>query len=62
MDIHNLIEKENLGSFPIGIGGCKNSDYAFDSCGTDVVVFDEKSDSNKILKIENNFFAHFEMQ
>ena len=57
MDIHKLIEKENLGSFPIGIGGCKNSDYAFDSCGTDVVVFDEKSDPNKILKIENNFFV-----
>ncbi len=56
MDIHKLIEEQNLGNSPIGINDCKNSDYNFDLCGTDVVVFDEKSDSNKILKIENEFF------
>ena len=57
MDIKKFIEEQKLGNFPIGIGGCKNSDYAFDSCATDVVVFDEKSDPNNIVKTENDFFV-----
>ncbi len=57
MDIYKLIEEQNLRNFPIGIGGCKNSDHTFDSCGTDIVVFDETSVPNKILKIENDFFV-----
>jgi hypothetical protein len=55
MDIKKFIENEELSNFPIGLGGCRTSDHFFDSCGYDVVVFDEKSEPKKIIKFENEF-------
>ena len=57
MEIQKIIEEQGLGSFPVGFGGCKNSDHTFDSCATDIVVFDEKTDTKEILKTENGFFV-----
>lgn len=55
MDIKKFITDHGMSDFPVGLGGCRNSKSNFDSCGFDVVVFDEKSESNSILKIENEF-------
>lgn len=54
MDIKKFVEEQGLSEFPIGLAGCRVSDFHFDSCDYDLVVFDEKPESEKILKFENN--------
>ena len=55
MDLQKIIESQNLSEFPIGLGGCRNSDSFFDVCPFDIVVFDEKHENSKIVKINDNF-------
>ncbi len=50
MDIKKFIAENGLSNYPIGLGGCRISDLHFDSCPYDIVVFDEKSEPDKILK------------
>ena len=50
MDIKKFIAENGLSNSPIGLGGCRISDLHFDSCPYDIVVFDEKSEPDKILK------------
>ena len=53
MDPEKIPETLNLSDFPVGLGGCKISDNSFDSCGYDVVVFDEKDEPNEIISIND---------
>ena len=55
MDLKKIIEQQGLSSFPVGLGGCRISDYYFDSCGYDVVVFDGTSEPKKIVKSGDEF-------
>ena len=55
MDVKKFVEQQGLNDFPICLGGCKISDYSYDSCSSDVVVFDGKSDPNTIVKFEDEF-------
>jgi len=55
MDLKKLVKEQKLSSFPIGLGGCRISDFHFDSCGYDVVVFDGKLEPKKIIKYEDEF-------
>ena len=55
MNIKKFIEEQGLSEFPIGLAGCRVSDFHFASCDYDIVVFDEKSESEKIIKFENDF-------
>ena len=55
MDLKKLVKEQVLSSFPIGLGGCRISDFHFDSCGYDVVVFDGKLEPEKIIKFEDEF-------
>jgi len=55
MNIKKFVEEQGLSEFPIGLTGCRLSDFHFESCDYDIVVFDEKSESEKIIKYENNF-------
>ena len=55
MDLKKIIEQQGLSSFPVGLGGCRISDYCFDSCGYDVVVFDGTSEPKKIVKSGDEF-------
>ena len=41
MDLQ-FIETQELSTFPIGLGGCRNMNNFFDSCDYDLMVFDEK--------------------
>lgn len=55
MNIKKFVEKQGLSEFPSGLSGCRVSDFHFDSCDYDIVVFDEKSESEKIITFENDF-------
>jgi len=55
MDIKKFVAENELSDFPIGLSGCRISDFHFDSCGYDVVVFDGKSEPEKIIKSGDEF-------
>jgi len=55
MDIKKFVEEQGLSEFPIGLAGCRVSDFHFESCDYDIVVFDEKSESEKIITFANDF-------
>lgn len=55
MDIKKFIKEHGLSDYPVGFGGCRNSDLFLDSCDYDVVVFDEKSEPEKIIQFDNTF-------
>ena len=55
MDINEIISTQNLSGFHIGLSGCRTSDYFFETCPFDIVVFDEKKDDPKIVKLNDNF-------
>jgi len=55
MDIKKFVAENELFDFPIGLGGCRISDFHFDSCGYDIVVFDGKSEPEKIVKSGDEF-------
>jgi hypothetical protein len=53
--LKKIIEEQKMSDFPIGLGGCRLSENHFDSCGFDMIVFDGKSDSDKIIQFDNEF-------
>ena len=55
MDIEKFVAENGLSDSPIGLGGCRISDFHFDSCGYDVVVFDGKLEPKKIIKSGDEF-------
>lgn len=55
MDFKKLIEEQGLSDFPVGIGGCKNSQISFDVCPYDLCVFDGKSEPDKIIQCQNQY-------
>lgn len=55
MDMKKIIEEQRLSNFPIGLGGCRISDFHSDLCAYDVVVFDEKLEPTKIIKSGDEF-------
>ena len=57
MDLKKFIEDQELSHFPIGLGGCRNSDYFFDSCDYDLIVFDENSSNNQIVSFYDNLIT-----
>ena len=57
MDLQKFIETQELSTFPIGLGGCRNMDIFFDSCDYDLMVFDENSSNDEIILFENNLIT-----
>ncbi|WP_428326544.1 hypothetical protein [Nitrosopumilus sp.] len=57
MDLQKIPEKLGLSDFPVGLGGCRICENFFDSCGYDVVVFDEKNEPDKTISIDNEMFV-----
>ncbi len=55
MDIEKFVAENRLSDSPIGFGGCRISDLHFNSCAYDVIVFDGKSESEKIIKYGDEF-------
>ena len=57
MDLKKFIENQGLTDSPVGLGGCRNLDYFFDSCDYDLMVFDENSSNNQIISFENDIIT-----
>ena len=57
MDFSEVIKDQNLTDFPIGLGGCRNTDTFFDSCAFDLIVFDEKSEQSQLIEHDGNSIA-----
>lgn len=55
MDLKKFIEDQSLTNFPVGLGGCRAINSFFDSCDYDITIFDNKSESEKIISYDNNF-------
>jgi len=55
MDLKKLVEEQSLMNSPVGLGGCRTTGSFFDSCDYDVTVFDDKSESDKIIFYDDNF-------
>ncbi len=55
MDLKKFIEDQSLTNFPVGLGGCRATNSFFDSCDYDITVFDNKSETEKIISYDNNF-------
>ena len=55
MDVKKFVEQQGLSGFPIGLGGCRISDFNFDSCSYDVVIFDEQDEPEQIVSFEDEF-------
>ena len=49
MNIEKFVAENGFADFPIGLSGCRISDFHFDSCGYDIIVFDGKSEIEKIV-------------
>ena len=50
VNIKKFVEENHMSGFPVGLGGCRITDLHFDSCDYDVVIFDEKSEPEKIVQ------------
>ena len=56
MDVKKFIEDQmDYPNILLGLGGCRTSYLSFDSCDYDIFVFDEKSESDKIIKFDDEF-------
>ena len=52
MDTKILLEKLSLPHFPIGLGGCKNTDDTFNCCEYNISIFDDKKEQDSIIEVE----------
>ena len=53
MNLENFLEKYSLTKFPVGLGGCKNYQYSFESCEYNITIFDNKTQEDEIVSFEN---------
>jgi hypothetical protein len=55
VNIKNFLEKFSLNDFPIGLGGCKNSERSYECCEYNITIFDGKKQEDSIKEFENEF-------
>ncbi len=55
MNYEELIDEKSWSDFPVGLSGCRTTDYFFDSCDYDITVFDDTSQNDEIIQFQNNF-------
>jgi len=55
MNYRDLIDEKSWLDFPVGLSGCRTTDYFFDSCDYDITVFDDTSQNDEIIQFQNNF-------
>ena len=55
MNYKDLIDEKSWSDFPVGLSGCRTTDYFFDSCDYDITVFDNKSQNDEIIQFQNKF-------
>lgn len=55
MDLKKFVQEQSLTNFPVGLGGCRVTNSFFDSCDYDITIFDDKSESDKIVFYDGTF-------
>lgn len=55
MNFQELITQNHWEGYPIGLSGCRTSDFSLDVCDYDITVFDEKPDLGEIVQYKNEF-------
>jgi len=55
MNYEELIDEKSWSDYPVGLSGCRATDYFFDSCDYDITVFDDTSQNDEIIQFQNNF-------
>ncbi len=55
MDLKKFIKDQSLTNFPVGLGGCRSTNSFFDSCDYDITIFDNTSETEKIIFYNDNF-------
>ncbi|MFB5597584.1 MAG: hypothetical protein ACE5RJ_01005 [Nitrosopumilaceae archaeon] len=53
MNIKNFLEKFSPNDFPVGLGGCKNSEHSYNCCEYNITIFDGKKQEDSIEEFEN---------
>lgn len=57
MNYEDLIQEKSWSNYPVGLSGCRTGESFLDSCDYDLTVFDNTSQSDEILKFQNNFVS-----
>ena len=52
MDVKNFLEKFSLTNFPVGLGGCKNTEHSYDCCEYNITIFDGKKQDYTVEEFE----------
>ncbi len=55
MNYEDLIREKAWSDYPVGLSGCRTTDFFFDSCDYDITIFDDTSQDDEIIKFQNNF-------
>ena len=54
MDIKKFIQDYNLSGHSVGLGGCRTKNLHFDSCPYDIVVFDQSTQQDDIIRTDGH--------
>ena len=54
MNFEDFIKKMNFQEFPVGLGGCRTTDFSFNVCDYDITIFDDKKTPSEFLEFEEN--------
>jgi len=55
MDLKKFVEEQSLINFPVGLGGCRTTNYFFDVCDYNITVFDNKLESDNVIFYDDKF-------
>ncbi len=55
MNIKNFLEKFSFGDFPVGLGGCRNSEHSHECCEYNITIFDGTQQEDSVMEFENEF-------
>ena len=56
MKSKNILEKLPIGSYPVGMGGCKSKVATYDCCEYDITIFDGKKEKESVLEHDGSFY------
>jgi len=55
VNIKKFLEKFSFGDFPVGLGGCRNSEHSYECCEYNITIFDGTQQEDSVIKFENEF-------
>ena len=55
MNFGDLVQKQGWSEFPVGLSGCRITNYPLNPCDYDVTVFDNKFKNDEFIQFQNSF-------